>query len=586
MSTGTRVRALIPTTTELVSVLLLNKESAEIGRSVVCIGGTTATAGIDRDYHAYVARPTGIIERLFGHRCYRLDVSHRIDAGSSWQLGALVAHALKAAGRLAEENDRSEAVIWATGQVRAIDLTVGAVDHVARKLELSLEPLRALAAAGQQITVAWPAANAGDVDASLRSVLTEMGARCLELQTVHPLFAALDLPPVDARADSGGQRMDAQSQHTLTNQLSSPQDPFAAWVGTDAAAFFAPVTRRWAKTDNGSRLALLGGVLLVAGLGGLLLDGGKRPDQASISLAPVAARKVASEHASAPGQGKQADNADLALTYEYAREGGVFHVRYRLGYLELVRKGGPVTGFKVDGPAFVMSLPTLQATVNNTTAKNLVLTAVVLDIQSSVVTKEVIPVVESGTQGALVISNQGWADVENAVVRFAITDPAQGAAATDVFPSVAELGTFGHARSLPLRKYVPDALRGAGSALVSGQLEYGPAAARRTLRFVTTVQLGVYPGKAMTAPDTYEAFYEAGKPGRTVVELQPPQLIEAGKADAFQIRLKTDKTSTTRLRVGFITNEGREIPADQFIIDAFVPRDSGNWRQTKAGDKP
>src|SRR5262245_21758612 len=119
-----KVRVLIPTTTGVVEVLLLIEEDPAIGRSVACIGGTTETADIDPTYHAFVARPTGVVERLFGLSCYRIDLSRRIDAGASWQLGVFAAHALHAAGRLAQENDDAAAILWATGTVRAVDLAI------------------------------------------------------------------------------------------------------------------------------------------------------------------------------------------------------------------------------------------------------------------------------------------------------------------------------------------------------------------------------------------------------------------------------------------------------------------------------
>src|SRR4051812_6291388 len=122
-------RVLIPTTRGLAEVMLLTEESPEFGRSVACIGGTTQNADIAAAYHAFVARPTGLIARLFGDACYRLDVSERIDAGSSWQLGVLVAHALHAAERLALENDAADSVLWATGSVRSVDLSIGPVNH-------------------------------------------------------------------------------------------------------------------------------------------------------------------------------------------------------------------------------------------------------------------------------------------------------------------------------------------------------------------------------------------------------------------------------------------------------------------------
>src|ERR1700753_3330815 len=110
-----KLRVLIATTNGPVEVLLLTEEDAAIGRCVACIGGTTETADIAAAYHAFVVRPTGIIESPFRHACYRIDVSGRIDAGSSWQLGVLAAHALHAAGRLAGERDAHDGVLWVTG---------------------------------------------------------------------------------------------------------------------------------------------------------------------------------------------------------------------------------------------------------------------------------------------------------------------------------------------------------------------------------------------------------------------------------------------------------------------------------------
>src|SRR5262245_60260935 len=164
---GEKLRVLIATTAGAVEVLRLTEEDPVIARSVACIGGTTETADIDPAYHAFVARPTGVIERLFGHPCYRLDISGRIDAGSSWQLGVLAAHALYAAGRLAQENEPAAGVLWATGTVRAVDLTVGAVSHVPEKLAASRERLERDLQSGARALLALPAGNASNLPAGL-----------------------------------------------------------------------------------------------------------------------------------------------------------------------------------------------------------------------------------------------------------------------------------------------------------------------------------------------------------------------------------------------------------------------------------
>jgi hypothetical protein len=190
-----KVRVLIPTTSGTVEILLLAEEDPAIGRSVACIGGTTQVADIDAAYHAFVARPTGVVERLFGHSCYRLDVSGRIDAGASWQLGTLVAHALHAAGRLAQEGEGAGMVIWATGTVRSVDLSIGGVSHVAEKLALSLDLLRQEAEAGRRILVAVPAQNAADVSPQLRESLAASGVEVLEFDALGPLWTCLELSP-------------------------------------------------------------------------------------------------------------------------------------------------------------------------------------------------------------------------------------------------------------------------------------------------------------------------------------------------------------------------------------------------------
>ena len=128
---ASKLRVLIATTNGPVEVLLLTGEDAAIGRCVACIGGTTETADIAAAYHAFfVVRPT-VIESRFatpatGSMC-------RGDRCGLELLHVLAAHGLLAAGRLAQENDVADAVLWATGSVRPVDLTVGTVSHVPEK---------------------------------------------------------------------------------------------------------------------------------------------------------------------------------------------------------------------------------------------------------------------------------------------------------------------------------------------------------------------------------------------------------------------------------------------------------------------
>ncbi|HJP53297.1 MAG TPA: hypothetical protein QF556_01070, partial [Rhodospirillales bacterium] len=87
------VRVYIATTQGPSEVQRIAEEDPKV-RSVVCLDGTSEALPISAAYDAFVRKPTGVIEKNFGHSVYRLDVSERISDGKSWQLGFFAAHAL------------------------------------------------------------------------------------------------------------------------------------------------------------------------------------------------------------------------------------------------------------------------------------------------------------------------------------------------------------------------------------------------------------------------------------------------------------------------------------------------------------
>jgi hypothetical protein len=189
-------RLLIGTTKGPVELKGLRREKPAVRRSVVCIGGATERAGIDRAYHDFVARGTGVIEEVFGNGRFRADVSSRIDAGSSWQLGLFTAHALFSASRFATTS-APELLIFATGTVSPIDLSIGEVGYVPQKLKLLIDWVRLIRPAAQEMLVFIPAGNAGEVDADLRQDLSGLGLQLLEVDHVGQVLRHLKLPPID-----------------------------------------------------------------------------------------------------------------------------------------------------------------------------------------------------------------------------------------------------------------------------------------------------------------------------------------------------------------------------------------------------
>lgn len=153
----TKVRVYIATTEGPAEVQRITAEDENV-KSVICLNCKAVSLPISDGYNAFVRRPTGIIEAIFGHSAYRLDVSLPISTGMSWQLGVLVAHALFAEGRLAEKNETAEEAIWLTGEVDR-DLQVFPISHLREKIRRSAHLFQALKLSGTAVTMFGPKSN-------------------------------------------------------------------------------------------------------------------------------------------------------------------------------------------------------------------------------------------------------------------------------------------------------------------------------------------------------------------------------------------------------------------------------------------
>ena len=190
------VRVVIGTTNGPSEVQRLAKEDSDV-RSVVCLDGTTRALPISADYDAFVRKPTGVVQTLFGHPVYRMDVSAPIDGGHSWQLGALLAHALFHAGSLAENGEEVYAVAWLTGQVDN-SLSIRPVENVRAKLERSRPYLLDQVQNGLLLTIAMHPDDRNTLD---NLWMSEKGMEKLipflhAVKTVEALTTLLNMTPM------------------------------------------------------------------------------------------------------------------------------------------------------------------------------------------------------------------------------------------------------------------------------------------------------------------------------------------------------------------------------------------------------
>lgn len=158
-----RTRVYVATTQGpvLVQRIVAEDALAEGEPSAVCLDGTTTRLPITGAYTYFVRDH---VRGFAGRAAFRLDLDRRIDGGSSWMLGAWVAHVLLAEERLAMHDEAAETVVFATGEVAfgtgaERRTEVRAVGHVAEKIVRLAERGAAEAAADRRVLVLVPGAN-------------------------------------------------------------------------------------------------------------------------------------------------------------------------------------------------------------------------------------------------------------------------------------------------------------------------------------------------------------------------------------------------------------------------------------------
>jgi hypothetical protein len=247
-----RVRVYIATTEGPVEIQRLAEEDPEV-HSVVCLNGTSEALPISSGYDAFVRRPTGIIERLFGHPAYRMDVSQRIGEGRSWQLGALAAHALKAEGRLAGKEERPDHILWATGEVDST-LKVRPVGHLREKLLQSAPLFEVVVREQKNLSLIVPTANREGISDDL----IPDGAEVFAVEDTADLFQVLRIEAVGSDTPSAIEKPAAPRRSApeampvrRANRIPMVAGGLAAAIAIVVAGFmFHSSTRKAASRDE------------------------------------------------------------------------------------------------------------------------------------------------------------------------------------------------------------------------------------------------------------------------------------------------------------------------------------------------
>jgi len=254
----TRTRVYIATTQGPAQVRVLAKEQPRMpgqGHEIfsdVYLSDPFEKLPIAGAYKDFVRKPTGVVERLFGHPVYMLELSRRIAGGESWKLGAFAAHALLHEDQLAQRDEEADRVIWLTGCVARDDaLSLKPVDHVEQKLESSVDLFKECLEAGLPISCFMGADDYARLDpgwlSSWREELEvdEDTLPILPLTSAFELGPALGLGELTRLGQEGGARaspalaasasdaalgMDASGGRSRDDEAATDAKPLRAWL--------------------------------------------------------------------------------------------------------------------------------------------------------------------------------------------------------------------------------------------------------------------------------------------------------------------------------------------------------------------
>ena len=233
------VRVYIATTQGSVEIENI-KDSPPGWKSFVLVNQSSSVVHLEPPYYAFIQKETGLIARCFGEKNFRLELSEKIDMGSSWQLGVFVAHALHHQGRLAKVGEVAATAVWATGTVD-YDFGVGGILHLPKKIA-TLEPDLRDPPPTLVVHAVWPKKNGAEVSASVRDTLVRVNIH--EIEDARDVLTLLGLDPVrdERSATMGSAEVTAVLTTPGLTRRSPPTFPDLVPAALRAGAFICALT--------------------------------------------------------------------------------------------------------------------------------------------------------------------------------------------------------------------------------------------------------------------------------------------------------------------------------------------------------
>lgn len=271
-----------------------------------------------------------------------------------------------------------------------------------------------------------------------------------------------------------------------------------------------------------------------------------------------------------------------AVSYRSARDASALRIAYSLPYLDKIRGAEPVAGVPFGLTSRLgWRFPELSFKIVNNTERTASINEIRVVVKRGRLNDEPIPIIFSGTNMNLVTRNEGWGDVIDPIWRL-LAAPVDSCEVSFPDLTAAQLikrASFSLSDQVPVLPIVDSGLRAAKEVCVFGALEYGEPEHRKTLRFHTTVYIGMISHEAMPATAEYRLVLRAGKPDTYVVPVD--QQLAPGTADHFVLIVTADRSASFDLEISLGTTGSPVTLPGNVSLDLLVPRSVGQTLVTR-----
>ena len=268
----------------------------------------------------------------------------------------------------------------------------------------------------------------------------------------------------------------------------------------------------------------------------------------------------------------------LNIAYEYSSDHDDVKIFPTFPYLDTVKKGGTLVGFRYFRMPFKCKLPIIAVKIVNNTDETVFFKEALFKINKSELDKEPLPIFyeDFNQVGGLSLVNDGWGKMLNARLSFKLIRPQDDLSVTeyDKLTKTVNLNVVNADTIINILPFI----QGTGMmneryVCVMGNLSYKTEdAVDRMVHFKSRVGLQPPPKNAPVPPTGfYDLFLQAGKQNYTITR-SLSQSIKSGDSDQFLFYVGSNMSSNYDITLSLSTLNGIKFPDKKISMQLIIPK--------------